>query len=244
MPLALGLALAAPCCVAEDDPAGEPLPADCGEPSGTDETLRLSVVAHGAEEIPPGRIAVQWHQADDDAPPSYLLAYDAPFDPLAAEVEIPVGEVRVPCAEFAACYSPCDGGYGVCACDDRGVDGNRIAFSQVVVVEDSNANGRVDGAEGRYSDEDLGFSRWSSAWMGGPNLTIAWAEATSIPTALPVAYWFPEGVEAGVHAYRELPQVSFTPGFGFIEEGDALELHVCAPGSKSCDGVPLPEPEL
>ena len=130
-----------------------------------------------------GEIAVLWFQLDDDGPdPAPLIAYQAPFDGSATQVEIPLSLVAIPNQEHFLCNRACDD-ESSCPCLDAAQAG--IAY---VIVASAQA----------LADPVFDYGEV----YGIARMAMGYSAVDQVPPPPFLVGEFPEGLLQGVRPYR------------------------------------------
>lgn len=167
-----------------------------------------------------GEIAVLWFQLYDNGPdPAPLIAYQAPFDGSATEVEILLSKVAIPNPENLLCDRACDD-ESMCPCLD-----DAQAGLAVVIVASSQAL-----AAPVFDYDDL----YGIARMG-----MGYSAVDQVPPPAYLTFKFPDGLLQGVRPYRLIDDGMFD-NLGLTQGNEVFELFVC-PTAAACD---LPNPNF
>ncbi len=237
-PLLLVVALAAAC---SDSSSPEPMttpdaavaidaPGPC-PPA----TLCLSpFLVEPEKPVAPARIAVVWFQPMhvNGLPPMPIeIGYDAPFTPNLPRYEIPLAQVKAPISDQVLL---CQWENGVCLRDARPP---AVGFGLALVLQDANANGRVDVSEvSFYSNQGGGMAylAWSKLAHAVGSPALAYDE----DTLTYLGEIFTKGIAAGVQSYELIPR-GFDNALGAPDTGDGADLALCPGSGASCQvGMP------
>lgn len=174
-----------------------------------------------------GRVAVIWFQLSDDGPdPVPLIAYDAPFDPAVARVEIPIPSIAIPNEENLLCPRAC-ADESMCPCTAE----PKLGTGFVIVANDVDGNGKIDPMEV--------FSP-----MGGPSgvgfMGLGYTVTPYAMVPAPYDQLFPEGADEGVRPYRIIEGDMTFDKLGKAQDGDVFDLNVCADPMDAACMLPFP----
>jgi hypothetical protein len=190
--------------------------------------LRPTSVTPGGE-IPAGRVGVVWFQLNDDGiDPEIEIGFDAPLDPSAARIDIPVGDITGPGEENLVCERACPD-ETMCPCLGK----IQIGFAFVIAVVDVNGNGAIDVPDDVGISNDVGI-------YGVGFMAVGFSETAYDPAPSPFEALFPDGIQGGIAPYEVIENAGSFDTLGVPDEPQIYEFTVCVPGDATCDDLRLP----
>jgi hypothetical protein len=179
-----------------------------------------------------GRLVVVWFQTRDIWNPNPMeVAFDAPFVPGASRYELPLAQIKPPVTDQVLL---CQWENDTCL---RTANPPAIGLGLPLVLDDTNANGRIDPTElTLYGNHGVGMAylAWSAAAHAPGDPALAYQDGD--PTYL--GDIFANGIGAGVHSYPLVMGTGFDDRLGKIDTASGADLALCPTQGTSCQIQP------
>lgn len=185
-----------------------------------------------AKPVTAGRLTVVWFQLMDiGGTMATELAYDVPFVPGKERYDLPLAQIKAPVIDRVLM---CQWENNVCL---KTANPPPIGFGLPLVLDDTNANGRIDPAEiTLYGNHGVGMAylAWSAAAhpAGDPALTYGSGVTTYLGDI------FSQRIAAGVHAYPLVTGSGFDQRLGAPDAASGADLALCPSQGSSCQVAP------
>lgn len=158
------------------------------------DTLCLDVVPAG--DPAPGRLAVLWYRVEGTVANDPRIGFEAPFDPEADAIEIPLADVTPPTDIDLLCERTCEDP-STCPCAGE----FRAGVAYVIIVTDKDQSGSLDLVE--VAD--------AKGYVGVANVAVVWSASTTTVVPEPFDTTFPSGVLEGFDIHRITGNAVFEP---------------------------------
>ena len=159
------------------------------------------------------------------------IAFDVPFVPGGARYDLPLSQIKPPVNDRVLL---CQWENSVCL---RAANPPAIGFGLPLVLDDTNANGRIDLAEVTlYGNHGVGMAylAWSAVAHGPGDAALVYPSGS--PTYL--GDIFANGIGAGVHAYPLVMGSGFDDRLGKADTAGGADLALCPSQGTSCSIQP------